>query len=205
MTREVEKLTMQVLDEVKAEPTFRRLMTVSGVGPLAALAFRATIDQPGRFRKLRDLSASLGLTLRRYQSGEADLRGRISRCGDKLAPTQLYESGTLAADLQQQVVFFTGVGDNRGQTPRHVTHGNRPDERGTSPARADVLQQLRLAEHCRTGWGMPTSLSKPPLQLSLPAERWTIVTRLFKHLAKSVQCPRCRQRFLPAPKSKSTR
>jgi len=92
MTREVERLTKRVLDEVKAEPTYRRLMTVPGVGPLTALAFRATIDQPGRFRKSRDVGAHLGLTPRRYQSGETDVQGRISRCGDELARTALYEA-----------------------------------------------------------------------------------------------------------------
>jgi transposase len=84
MTREVERLTKRVLDEVKQEPTCRRLMTVPGVGPLTALAFRATIDQPGRFRKSRDAGAHLGLTPRRYQSGETDVQGRITRCGDEL-------------------------------------------------------------------------------------------------------------------------
>jgi len=92
MTREVERLTRRVLDEVKAEPTCRRLMTVPGVGPLTALAFRATIDQPGRFRKSRDVGAHLGLTPRRYQSGETDVQGRISRCGDELGRTALYEA-----------------------------------------------------------------------------------------------------------------
>jgi transposase len=67
-------------------------MTVPGVGPLTALAFRATIDQPGRFRKSRDVGAHLGLTPRRYQSGETDVQGRISRCGDELARTALYEA-----------------------------------------------------------------------------------------------------------------
>ena len=92
MTREVERLTKRVLDEVRVEPTCRRLMTVPGVGPLTALAFRATIDQPGRFRKSRDVGAHLGLTPRRYQSGETDVQGRISRCGDELARTALYEA-----------------------------------------------------------------------------------------------------------------
>ena len=92
MTREVERLTKQVLDEVKVEPACRRLMTVPGVGPLTALAFRATIDQPDRFRKSRDVGAHLGLTPRRYQSGETDVQGRISRCGDELARTALYEA-----------------------------------------------------------------------------------------------------------------
>ena len=92
MTREVERLTKRVLDEVRVEHTCRRLMTVPGVGPLTALAFRATIDQPNRFRKSRDVGAHLGLTPRRYQSGETDMQGRISRCGDELARTALYEA-----------------------------------------------------------------------------------------------------------------
>jgi transposase len=92
MTREVERLTKRVLDEVRTEPTCRRLMTVPGVGPLTALAFRATIDQPNRFRKSRDVGAHLGLTPRRYQSGETDVQGSISRCGDELARTALYEA-----------------------------------------------------------------------------------------------------------------
>jgi transposase len=92
MTHEVERLTRRVLDEVKLEPICRHLMTVPGVGPLTALAFRATIDQPGRFRRSRDVGAHLGLTPRRYQSGETDMQGRISRCGDELARTALYEA-----------------------------------------------------------------------------------------------------------------
>ena len=92
MTREAKRLTKQVIDEVRVEPTCRRLMTVPGAGPLTALAFRATIDQPCRFRKSRDVGAHLGLTPRRYQSGETDVQGRISRCGDELARTALYEA-----------------------------------------------------------------------------------------------------------------
>lgn len=92
MTQQVNRLTKRVLDEVKVEPTCRRLMTVPGVGPLTALAFRATIDRPDRFRKSRDVGAHLGLTPRRYQSGETDVQGRISRCGDELARTALYEA-----------------------------------------------------------------------------------------------------------------
>ena len=92
MTQEVNTLTKRVLDQVKVEPTCRRLMTVPGVGPLTALAFRATIDQPSRFRKSRDVGAHLGLTPRRYQSGETDVQGSISRCGDELARTALYEA-----------------------------------------------------------------------------------------------------------------
>jgi transposase len=92
MTEEADKLTKRILDVVRIEPTCRRLMTVPGVGPLTALAFRATIDQPERFRKSCDVGAHLGLTPRRYQSGETDVQGCISRCGDELARTALYEA-----------------------------------------------------------------------------------------------------------------
>src|SRR5215208_6614096 len=86
------RLTKQVLDIVRREKVCRRLMSVPGVGPITALAFRATIDRPDRFRRSRDVGAHLGLTPSRYQSGETDVSGRISRCGDELARTALYEA-----------------------------------------------------------------------------------------------------------------
>jgi len=60
MTDEIARLTKRVLDEVRVEPTCRHLMTVPGVGPLTALAFRATVDRPDRFRRSRDVGAHLG-------------------------------------------------------------------------------------------------------------------------------------------------
>jgi transposase len=92
MLREFTTLTKQVLAIVRDEPICRRLMSAPGVGPLTALACRATIDRPERFRKSRDVGAHLGLTPRRYQSGETDVQGRVSRCGDELARTALYEA-----------------------------------------------------------------------------------------------------------------
>lgn len=92
MTLELARLTKRVLDAVRVEPVCRRLMAVPGVGPLTALTFRATIDQPGRFQRSRGVGAHLGLTPRRYQSGETDIQGRLSRCGDELARTALYEA-----------------------------------------------------------------------------------------------------------------
>jgi transposase len=92
MTLELARLTKQVLTVVRDEPVCRRLMGVPGVGPLTALTFRATIDRPDRFRRSRDVGAHLGLTPKRYQSGETDVQGGISRCGDELARTALYEA-----------------------------------------------------------------------------------------------------------------
>jgi transposase len=92
MLEQFARLTKQVLDLVRKEQTCRRLMSVPGVGPITALAFRATIDRPDRFKRSRDVGAHLGLTPARYQSGETDIQGKISRCGDELARTALYEA-----------------------------------------------------------------------------------------------------------------
>ena len=86
------RLTKQVQNIVRQEEVCRRLMSVPGVGPITALAFRATIDRPERFRRSRDVGAHLGLTPARYQSGETDIQGKVSRCGDELARTALYEA-----------------------------------------------------------------------------------------------------------------
>jgi len=92
MLGEFVRLTKQVLGLVRKEEVCRRLMSVPGVGPITALAFRATIDRPDRFRRSRDVGAHLGLTPARYQSGETDIQGKVSRCGDELARTALYEA-----------------------------------------------------------------------------------------------------------------
>ena len=92
MLDQLTRLTKQVLNIVRQEEVCRQLMSVPGVGPLTALAFRATIDDPARFKRSRDVGAHLGLTPARYQSGETDIQGRISRCGDELARTALYEA-----------------------------------------------------------------------------------------------------------------
>lgn len=70
----------------------RRLMTMPGVGPQTALAFRATIDDPRRFKKAKQVGAYLGLTPRRYQSGETDYSGRISKQGDNLLRATMFEA-----------------------------------------------------------------------------------------------------------------
>lgn len=62
MLREFGRLTKQVLDIARKEQVCRRLTSAPGVGPITALAFRATIDQPDRFRRSRDVRAHLGLT-----------------------------------------------------------------------------------------------------------------------------------------------
>jgi transposase len=73
----------------------RRLMTIPGVGQLTALAFVAAIDDPSRIRRSRDIGAYLGLVPRRYQSGEVDYVGSISKCGDRRVRTLLDEAANV--------------------------------------------------------------------------------------------------------------
>jgi transposase len=62
----------------------RRFMTVPGIGPITALCFKATIDDPTRFKRSRSVGAYMGLTTRRHASGEMDWSGRILKCGDAM-------------------------------------------------------------------------------------------------------------------------
>lgn len=77
---------------VKADPTCRLLMGVPGIGALSVLAYVSTVEDPGRFSRSRSVGAHLGLTPRQYQSGKIDRSGKISRCGDSLARTLMYEA-----------------------------------------------------------------------------------------------------------------
>ena len=70
-------------------------MSAPGVGAIVALTFSAAIDQPGRFRSSRQVGAHFGLTPRRYQSGETDVVGRISKTGDSGVRTALYEAANV--------------------------------------------------------------------------------------------------------------
>jgi transposase len=78
----------------KGSELTRRLMTIPGVGPIVALNFISVIDDANRFQKTSNVGAFLGLTPRRYQSGEMDYSGRISRCGDAAMRGLLYEAAT---------------------------------------------------------------------------------------------------------------
>ena len=65
-------------------------MTVPGVGPVTSLTFKAGVDDADRFRSSRNVAAHFGLTPRRYQSGETDNPGRISKAGDRDVRMALY-------------------------------------------------------------------------------------------------------------------
>ena len=85
-------LHRRLLAIVRDDEVCRRLMTTPGVGPVVALTYRATVDVPARFRKSKAVGAVFGLTCSKYQSGEIDRSGRISRCRDEMMRVMLYEA-----------------------------------------------------------------------------------------------------------------
>jgi transposase len=95
-------LHKMVLDRVRSDSLCRRLMTAPGVGPVVALTFRATVDQPQRFARSKTVGAHFGLAPRRFQSGETDHDGRISRCGDTMMRTALYEAAQVLLTRTQK-------------------------------------------------------------------------------------------------------
>jgi transposase len=77
------------------DPICRRLMTIPGMGEITALAFRATVETPDRFRKAKDIGPFLGVIPRKYASGEVDRNGNITKCGDRTLRAYMYESGVV--------------------------------------------------------------------------------------------------------------
>jgi transposase len=92
---EVSKLHKALLRIARADAVARRLMSVPGVGALSALTFKTAIDDPHRIKRSRDVGPLFGLTPRRYQSGEIDITGGISKAGDMMVRTALYEAATV--------------------------------------------------------------------------------------------------------------
>ena len=85
-------LHRRLLAVVRDDDVCRRLMTIPGVGPVVALTYRATVDVPARFKNSKAVGAVFGLTPSKYQSGEIDRAGVISKCGDKMMRVMLFEA-----------------------------------------------------------------------------------------------------------------
>jgi len=100
--RQVADLDRKVRELARKDDEARLFMTVPGVGPMTALSFKATIDEPTRFRRSRSVGAYVGLTARRFASGEIDWTGRISKCGSSMLRSYLFEAaGVLLTRVPQ--------------------------------------------------------------------------------------------------------
>jgi transposase len=103
---EYTKLHKAMLTIVRKDEVCRRLMTTPGVGPLVAITFKTGIDDPSRIGKSKAVGALFGLTPKKYQSGETDVTGGITRVGDEMVRTTLYEAANI---LLSRVTRFSAL------------------------------------------------------------------------------------------------
>ena len=139
----------------KADPTCRLLMSVPGIGVLSVLAYVSTIEDPARFARSRSVGAHMGLTPRQYQSGEVDRSGRISRCGDTLARTLLYEAAVVLLtrvkrasslkDWAQAIAKRSGPGKARVALARKLSVVLHSIWRSGEPFRWSEQEQVQAA------------------------------------------------------------
>jgi transposase len=92
---EWQKLEKRLRSLAREDSRVRRLMTTPGVGTIVALTYVSAIDDPTRFRSSKTVGAHFGLTPKKYQSGETDVTGRISKIGDGSVRTALYEAANV--------------------------------------------------------------------------------------------------------------
>jgi transposase len=89
------ELHRQVLALTRVDPVCRRLMSVPGVGAVTALAYCSAVDIPERFARSKSVGAHFGLVPRKYQSGTSDRNGRITKAGDAMVRTALFEAANV--------------------------------------------------------------------------------------------------------------
>ena len=129
------KLHRMLLELVRTDPICRRLMSAPGVGPIVALTFRTCVDNPARFSRSKCVGAHYGLTPRLYQSGEIARTGRISRFGDVMLRSSLYEAA---------LVVLTGPGRWNSLKAWGIAVARR---RGMQKAIVAVARKLAIILH----------------------------------------------------------
>jgi transposase len=100
------RLYRMIVRVVQRDPVCRRLTSVPGVGALVALTYRTGIDVPARFLRSKAVGAHLGLTPRKHQSGEVDRTGHISKVGDEMVRSALYEAANV---MMSRVVKWSAL------------------------------------------------------------------------------------------------
>ena len=95
LRREFAGFEKRVRSIARSDGRVRLLMSTPGVGAIVALTYVSAIDDPARFKSSKGVGAHFGLTPKKYQSGETDITGRISKIGDEGVRTALYEAGNI--------------------------------------------------------------------------------------------------------------
>lgn len=118
-----------------ADPVAARLMTAPGVGPITALVFKTSIEDPSRFARGEDAGAFAGLAPRRNQSGERDHKGRISKAGDPMLRSALYESANSLLGRLKRPCALKAWGKRLAET------------KGPKRARVAIARKLAILLH----------------------------------------------------------
>jgi len=92
LLRELNVLEKRVRLMARTNPVVRLLMSAPGVGPIVGLVYVSGIDDPARFQSSKAVGAHFGMTPSKYQSGETDYSGRISKCGDEAVRTACFQA-----------------------------------------------------------------------------------------------------------------
>jgi transposase len=92
LLRELKGLEKRVRTMGRNDARARLLMSAPGVGVVISLTYVSAIDDPARFKSSKNVGAHYGMTPKKYQSGETDYTGRISKVGDKSVRTALYQA-----------------------------------------------------------------------------------------------------------------
>jgi len=92
LLREFNGFERRVRTMARSDANTRLLMSTPAVGPIVALTYAAAIDDPARFKSSKTAGAHFGLTPRKYQSGQTDYTGRISKIGDAAVREALYQA-----------------------------------------------------------------------------------------------------------------
>ena len=124
LQQEFARLHRALLALVQEDPVCRQLMSVPGVGAIVAITFRSGVDDPTRFKRSRDVGPHFGLTPRKYQSGELDVTGSISKVGDRMVRTALYEAASVMLTRTMRMSslksWALGVAKRRGTKKARV-------------------------------------------------------------------------------------
>ena len=132
---QIAQTTKALATRAAADPVTARLMSVPGVGPITALVFKSSIEDPERFARGEDAGAFAGLAPRRSQSGERDYKGRISRAGDPMLRRALYEAANVLLGRVKRPCALQTWGKQLAET------------KGLKRARVAVARKLAVLLH----------------------------------------------------------
>jgi len=135
LEQEIARLDKQMKKRAATDPVCRRLMTIPGVGPVTALTYTTSIEDPARFKHSRDVGAYAGLTPRRFQSGEMDVSGHISKFGDRMLRRTLYEAANSI------------LGRVKKDCALKLWGQRLAEQKGSKPARVAVARKLAILMH----------------------------------------------------------